>query len=139
MFYIYSKEKKTKLAFTVNLTAEEVKNFMGNNLFLDYPELNKNDYLVIERNEAFKHPTYDIVTNTIREMTREELIEEEIEVQLSPGEYIENKINELEKIRDESLKEYQEKFEKGIEDETLWQYISTKKVEIHTLKDILKD
>ncbi|WP_338941961.1 hypothetical protein [Fusobacterium polymorphum] len=54
-------------------------------------------------------------------------------------EYIENKINELEKIRDESLKEYQEKFEKGIEDETLWQYIGTKKVEIHTLKDILKD
>ncbi|WP_338950772.1 hypothetical protein KSU02_07340 [Fusobacterium nucleatum] len=54
-------------------------------------------------------------------------------------EYIENKINELEKIRDESLKEYQEKFEKGIEDETLWQHISTKKVEIHTLKDILKD
>ena len=53
--------------------------------------------------------------------------------------YIENKINELEKKRDESLKEYQEKFEKGIEDETLWQYISTKKVEIHTLKDILKD
>ena len=54
-------------------------------------------------------------------------------------EYIENKINELEKKRDESLKEYQEKMDKGIEDETLWQYISTKKVEIHTLKDILKD
>lgn len=54
-------------------------------------------------------------------------------------EYIENKINELEKRRGESLKEYQEKMDKGIEDETLWQYISTKKVEIHTLKDILKD
>lgn len=53
--------------------------------------------------------------------------------------YIENKINELEKVRDESLKEYQEKLNKGIEDETLWQYISTKKVEIYTLKDILKD
>ena len=91
MFYIYTKEKKAKVKFTVNLTAKEVKDFMNNNLFLDYPELNKNDYLVIERNEAFKHPTYDIVTNTIREMTREELIEEEIEVQLSPGEYIENK------------------------------------------------
>ena len=91
MFYIYTKEKIAKVKFTVNLTAKEVKDFMNNNLFLDYPELNKNDYLVIERNEAFKHPTYDIVTNTIREMTREELIEEEIEVQLSPGEYIENK------------------------------------------------
>ena len=91
MFYIYSKEKKSKLTFTVNLTAEEVKQFMGNNLFLDYPELNPNDYIVIERNEAFKYPTYDESTNTIREMTREELIEEDIEVQLAPGEYVEDK------------------------------------------------
>lgn len=91
MFYIYSKEKKAKLAFTVNLTAEEVKNFMGDNLFLDYPELNPADYSVIERNEPFKYPTYDEATNTIREMTRDELIEEEIEVQLAPGEYVKDK------------------------------------------------
>ena len=91
MFYIYSKEKKSKLAFTVNLTAEEVKNFMGDNLFLDYPELNQADYIAIERNEAFKYPTYDEATNTIKEMTRSELIEEDIEVQLAPGEYIEDK------------------------------------------------
>ena len=91
MFYIYSKEKKSKLAFTVNLTAEEVKNFMGDNLFLDYPELNQADYIAIERNEAFKYPTYDEATNTIKEMTRGELIEEDIEVQLAPGEYIEDK------------------------------------------------
>ena len=91
MLYIYSKEKKSKLTFTVNLTAEEVKQFMGNNLFLDYPELNPNDYIVIERNEAFKYPTYDGVTNSIREMSRDELIEEDIEIQLVPGEYIENK------------------------------------------------
>jgi putative uncharacterized protein FNV0807 len=91
MFYIYSKEKKSKLAFTVNLTADEVKNFMGNNLFLDYPELNPADYIAIERNESFKYPTYDSVTNSIREMNRDELIEEGIEVQLAPGEYIEDK------------------------------------------------
>ena len=91
MFYIYSKEKKSKFAFTVNLTAEEVKNFMGDNLFLDYPELNPADYIAIERNEAFKYPTYHEATNTIREMTRDELIEEDIEVQLAPGEYIEDK------------------------------------------------
>ena len=91
MFYIYSKEKKSKLAFTVNLTAEEVKNFMGDNLFLDYPELNPNDYIAIERNDAFKYPTYDEAKNTIREMTRDELIEEDIEVQLAPGEYVEDK------------------------------------------------
>lgn len=91
MFYIYSKEKKSKLAFTVNLTAEEVKNFMGDNLFLDYPELNPADYVAIERKEAFKNATYDLVTNSIREMTRDELIEEGIEIQLAPGEYIEDK------------------------------------------------
>ena len=91
MFYIYSKGRKSSLAFTVNLTADEVKNFMGDNLFLDYPELIPSDYIAIERTDAFKYPTYDEATNSIREMTRDELIEEEIEVQLNPGEYIENK------------------------------------------------
>ena len=91
MFYIYTKEKKSKVKFSVNLTAKEVKEFMGNNLFLDYPELNKDDYVIVESNEVFKHPTYDSITNTIREMTREELIEEEIEIQLEPGEIIKNK------------------------------------------------
>lgn len=90
MFYIYSKEKKAKVKFTINLTEEEVKQFMGNDLFLDYPELNKNDYIIV-KDEIFRYPTYDTVSNFIREMTREELIHEEIEVQLSPGEYIENK------------------------------------------------
>ena len=41
MFYIYTKEKKSQVKFTVNLTADEVKQFMDNNLFLDYPELIK--------------------------------------------------------------------------------------------------
>jgi len=91
MFYIYTKEKIAKVKFSVNLTAKEVKEFMGNNLFLDYPELNKDDYIVVERNEAFKNATYDSSTNSIREMTRQELIEEGIEVQLNQGEYIENK------------------------------------------------
>ena len=91
MFYIYTKEKIAKVKFSVNLTAKEVKEFMGNNLFLDYPELNKDDYIVVESNEVFKHPTYDSIINTIREMTRNELIEEDIEISLAPGEYIENK------------------------------------------------
>ena len=52
MFYIYTKEKKSKVKFSVNLTAKEVKDFMGNNLFLDYPELNKDDYIVVESNEV---------------------------------------------------------------------------------------
>ena len=91
MFYIYTKDKKSQVVFTVNLTADEVKNFMDNNLFLDYPELDPNNYIVVERNEAFKNATYDSSSNTIREMTRQELIEEGIEVQLNQGEYIENK------------------------------------------------
>ena len=91
MFYIYSREKKSRLVFTVNLTADEVMQFMEGNLFLDYPELIPSEYVAIERNEAFKYPTYDEAKNTIREMTRDELIEEEIEVQLAPGEYIEDK------------------------------------------------
>ena len=91
MFYIYSKEKKSRLAFTVNLTADEVMQFMEGNLFLDYPELVPSQYVAIERNDAFKYPTYDEAKNNIREMTRDELIEEDIEVQLAPGEYVEDK------------------------------------------------
>lgn len=90
MFFIFSKEKKAKVKFTINLTEEEVKQFMGNDLFLDYPELDKNDYIIV-KDEVFRYPTYDTISNSIREMTRDELIHEEIEVQLSPGEYIENK------------------------------------------------
>ena len=66
MFYIYQKQKRAGIEFTVNLTADEVKNFMDNNLFLDYPELDPNNYIVVERNEAFKNATYDSSTNTIR-------------------------------------------------------------------------
>ena len=59
MFYIYTKERRAKIKFTVNLTAEEVKQFMNNNLFLDYPELNQDDYVIVERTESFKYQTYD--------------------------------------------------------------------------------
>lgn len=90
MFYIYSKEKKAKVKFTINLTEEEVKQFMGNDLFLDYPELDKNDYIIV-KDEVFRYPTYDTVSNSIREMTREELIEEGIEIQLEPGEVVRDK------------------------------------------------
>lgn len=53
--------------------------------------------------------------------------------------YIESRIAALDKLRKEALKEYQEKLNNGINDEELWKYISTKRVEIYTLKDILKD
>ena len=54
-------------------------------------------------------------------------------------EYIENKIKQLEDLRSELLKEYQEKLDAGNNDEDLWQYISNKNIEIWTLKDILND
>ena len=54
-------------------------------------------------------------------------------------EYIENKIKQLEDLRKELLTEYQEKMNNGNNDEVLWQYISTKNIEIWTLKDILND
>lgn len=53
--------------------------------------------------------------------------------------YIESRIAALDKLRKEALKEYQTKLDNGINDEDLWKYISTKRVEIYTLKDILKD
>ena len=53
--------------------------------------------------------------------------------------YVESRIAALDKLRKEALKEYQEKLNNGIDDEELWKYISTKRVEIQTLKDILKD
>ena len=54
-------------------------------------------------------------------------------------EYIENKIKQLEDLRSELLKEYQEKLDAGNNDEVLWQYINNKNIEIWTLKDILND
>ena len=54
-------------------------------------------------------------------------------------EYIENKIKQLEDLRSELLKEYQEKLDAGNNDEVLWEYISNKNIEIWTLKDILND
>ena len=54
-------------------------------------------------------------------------------------EYIEKKVEKLEDSRRQLLKEYQDKLDNGYEDEVLWQYISTKNIEIWTLKDILKD
>ena len=54
-------------------------------------------------------------------------------------EYIEKKVEKLEDLRRQLLKEYQDKLDAGNNDEVLWQYISNKNIEIWTLKDILKD
>lgn len=135
MFYIYTKEKIAKVKFTVNLTAKEVKEFMGNNLFLDYPELNKDDYIVVESNEVFKNPTYDPSTNMIREMSREELIEEGIEVQLEPGEVVRDK-----KIVKIPKPNKNEKYLTWNRDSAIWEYDSKReKDDYFNLVDQLKN
>jgi len=135
MFYIYTKAKRAEVKFSVNLTAEEVRDYMNNNLFLDYPDLNKDDYIIVERNEAFKNPTYDPSTNMIREMSREELIEEGIEVQLEPGEVVRDK-----KILKIPKPNKNEKYLTWNRDSAIWEYDSKReKDDYFNLVDQLKN
>ena len=87
MFRIYSKEKIPKEVFTVNLTKEEIKTVLGGNIFIDHPELNKNEHIVLERETPFINPILE--NGNIREMTREEqiLILGDINL-LENGEYV---------------------------------------------------
>lgn len=135
MFYIYTKTKRAEVKFSVNLTAEEVRDYMNNNLFLDYPDLNKEDYIIVESNEAFKNPTYDPSTNMIREMSREELIEEGIEVQLEPGEVVRDK-----KIVKIPKPNKNEKYLTWNRDSAVWEYDSKReKDDYFNLVDQLKN
>ncbi|MFR9019461.1 MAG: hypothetical protein ACLVH8_07135 [Fusobacterium sp.] len=89
MFRIYSKEQKSREVFNVNLTAAEVKVVMENNLFLDHPELNPGDFIIVEQENPFVCPIYVAEKNIIEEATREQriLIFQEIDL-LQDGEYI---------------------------------------------------
>lgn len=102
MFRIHTKEKISKEIFTVNLTQEEVNLVLEGNIFKDHPELNPQDYIVIEQDYPFDYPTFK--DNTIKEMTIYEryqnglyaLSEREKEYQgdiitLSEGQYIDEK------------------------------------------------
>lgn len=90
MFYIYSKEKIPKLLFDVNLTSEEVKLYGGwDAIFRYYPNIQKDNTTIIERDTPFNYPIFD--NNTIREMTRDEKVANDIEITLEVGEFIENK------------------------------------------------
>lgn len=94
MFRIYTKEKKSKEVFNVNLDSNELQAVMGGNLYLDHQELNPADYVVVEQDQPFTYPIYDSKKGTIEEATREQkiLIFKEIDL-LIDGEYIEkNKI-----------------------------------------------
>lgn len=91
MFRIYTKEQKSKEVFNVNLTAAEIGMVMKNDLFLDHPELNKEDYIIVEQDNPFVCPIYDAEKKIIEEATREQriLIFNEIDL-LQDGEYIES-------------------------------------------------
>ena len=90
MYYIYSKEKIPKLLFDVNLTSEEVKLYGGwDAIFRYYPNIQKDNTTIIERDTPFNYPIFD--NNTIREITRDEKVANDIEITLEVGEFIENK------------------------------------------------
>lgn len=91
MYRIYTKEQKSREVFNVNLDASEVQSVMGGNLFLDHPELNKDDYIIVEQENPFVCPIYNAEKNIIEEATREQriLLFQETEL-LQDGEYIEN-------------------------------------------------
>lgn len=90
MYYIYSKEKSPKLLFDVNLTSEEVKLYGGwDAIFSYYPNVKKDETITVERTVPFIYPILD--NNIIREMTKDEKVENGIEVNLEDGEFIENK------------------------------------------------
>ena len=69
MYRVYTKEKISKEIFNVNLDKSELQLVMGGNIFLDHPDLNKDDYVVVEQEYAFKYPTYRADKNIIEEMT----------------------------------------------------------------------
>ena len=90
MYYVYSKEKLPKLLFDVNLTSDEVKLYGGwDVIFGYYPNIQKDNSTIIERDIPFNYPIFD--NNTIREMTRDEKVANDIEITLEVGEFIENK------------------------------------------------
>lgn len=102
MIYAYTKELKPKKQFTINLSMEDALRCSGGNLFTDHPELDPNDYVIVERESEFSNPIYDIDTNTIEEATREQrILIHGLESELSEGEYVaDGKILEVEKPLD---------------------------------------
>lgn len=104
MFRVYTKEKISKEIFNVNLDKSELQLVMGGNIFLDHPDLNKDDYVVVEQEYAFEYPTYRAEKNIIEEMTLYEayknglyeLQPHQVEhkgdlITLQPGQYIDPK------------------------------------------------
>ncbi len=67
MILVYSKETVSKKAFDYNIPMEEVEISLNGNVFIDHPELDPNNYVVIERDTPFEYPTFK--NGTIEEMS----------------------------------------------------------------------
>lgn len=113
MYRVYSKEVISKEIFNVNLNSEDLNVVMGGNVFLDHPELNPYDYIIVEQEKPFDYPTYNKEKNLIEEMTLferyknglYELGEHQVEyegdiITLEPGQFInpQGKLQTVEKI-----------------------------------------
>ena len=132
MFRVYSKEKISKELFTVNLTEEEVQTVMEGNLFLDHPELNIEDCIVVEKDTVIQNPLYEEVKGEIREMTREEkiLLLGDTDLLLD-GEWLEDeKIKKIE--YDEKLGYYRKVWNKELH---IWEEGTTKEEFIEMRKN----
>lgn len=88
MIKVFTKEKISKVIITHLFTREEINLHFEGNVFVDHPELNPQDHIVLDDNNDFIHPTFDETLQTIREMTYEETKLLEVET-LADGEYIE--------------------------------------------------
>lgn len=65
MIFVYTKDRKPKKVFDINLTQEEVAKYMDNNLFMDYPNLTPSDYVVYESDIEPQYPVYDADSDSI--------------------------------------------------------------------------
>ena len=87
MYRIYTKKKKTKEIFNVNMSREDIERY-NIDIWVDHKDLNKEDYIVVYRMEPFIAPIYD--GETIREATKEEKIALGYPYELEDGEKVED-------------------------------------------------
>ena len=91
MKVIYLKQKYPIVIGTIIFNDEEIKQFLNGNILTDYPQYTKDDVIVLDQTNQYTNPIL-LPDNTIREMTKLELIEagRYSQVQLESGEYIQD-------------------------------------------------
>lgn len=91
MKVIYLKQKYPIVIGTIIFNDEEIKQFLNGNILTDYPQYTKDDVIVLYQTNPYTNPIL-LPDNTIREMTKIELIEagRYSQVQLESGEYIQD-------------------------------------------------